>query len=140
MKLVFGVWLIAAGLTGIAASQEPAKQVMQQGMAVKMPVASAAVAMPAADEGDATVITLTADGKLFLGVQPVTVDALAGVPTSTVYVKADARAAVQQLLTVLDALQGHSVVLLTAPTAKMGAGKITPPYGVRLAVGGKGAE
>jgi|SRR5271157_3096513 len=137
MKFVLEVCLIAAGMTGMVAAQEPAQPALQQGISVKMATASEAVAMPAADAEDATVITLTAEGKLFLGVQPVTADALARVTASTVYVKADARVPFQQVLTVLNGLHGHSVVLLTAATAKPIPGKITPPYGVRLTVGGK---
>lgn len=40
------------------------------------------------------------------------------------------------MLTVLEALQGHSLALLTAPTAKPEAGKIAP-YGVVVTVGGR---
>jgi biopolymer transport protein ExbD/TolR len=137
MKSLLGVCLIAAGIIGLGVAQDPTKPVLQEGISVKMPVASDAVAMPAADAEDATVITVTAEGKIFLGLQPVEVDALARVPASTVYVKADARAPYQQVLMVLDELQGHSVVLLTAPGVRTEAGKITPPYGVRVAVGGK---
>jgi hypothetical protein len=140
MKVVLGVCLIAAGMTGIVVAQDPTKPVLRQGISVEMPVASEAVATPAADEVDATVITLTAEGTLFLGLQRVKIDALARVPASTVYVKADARAPYEQVLTVLDALHGHSIVLLTAPTVKTVSGKISPPYGVRLVMGGKGSD
>jgi hypothetical protein len=140
MKFVLGVCLIAAGMTGMAAAQDPTTPLLRQGISVEMPVAREAVAMPAADEVDATVITLTAEGKLFLGLQPVKIDALARVPASTVYVKADARAPYEKVLTVLDALHGHSIVLLTSPTVKAAPGKISPPYGVRLAMGDKGSD
>ena len=140
MKFVLGVCLIVAGMISTVAAQDPTKPVLRQGISVKMPVASEAVAMPAADAEDATVITLTAEGKLFFGVQPVNADSLVRVTASTVYVKADARAPYQQVLTVLNALHGHSVVLLTAPTVKAEAGQITLPYGVGVAMGGKGAE
>ena len=140
MKFVLGVCLIAAGMTGMVVAQDPTTPVLRQGISVEMPVASEAMAMPAADEVGATVITLTAGGKLFLGLQGVKIDALARVPASTVYVKADARVPYQQVLTVLDALHGHSMVLLTAPTGKTEPGKISPPYGVRLALGGKGSD
>ena len=140
MKFVLGVCLIAAGMTGMVVAQDPTKPVLRQGISVEMPVASEAVAMPAADEVDATVITLTAEGELFLGLQRVKIDALARVPASTVYVKADARAPYEQVLTVLDALHDHSIVLLTAPTVKTVSGKTSPPYGVRLAMGGKESD
>jgi|SRR5271165_3764289 len=137
MKSLLGVCLIAAGMIGMVATEVAAKAVLQQGISVKMPVASEAAAMPAADEAGATIVIVTAEGKLYLVTEPVTADALARMTASTVYVKADARAPYQQVLTVLNALHGRSVVLLTAPTVKTEHGKITPPYGVRLAVGGK---
>ena len=136
MKFVLEVCLTVAGMTALVVAQNSTKPALRQGISVEMPVASDAAAMPAADAEDATVITVTAEGKIFLGLQPVEVDALARVPASTVYVKAEARAAYQKVLTVLDELHGHSVILLTAPTAKAELGKTTPPYGVKLAVGG----
>ena len=140
MKFVLGVCLIAAGMSSVVGAQDPTKPVLRPGISVKLPVASQAVAIPAADAEDATVITVTADGKLFLGLQPVKLDALARVTASIVYVKADARAPYQQVLTVLNALRGHSIVLLTAPTVKTEPGKLTPPYGVGVTVGGKGSD
>jgi len=131
MKSILEVCLIALGMVGIVTAQDPTKPVLREGISVQMPVLSEAVAIPAADELDATVVTVNAEGKLFVGVQPVELQALAGLLAQTVYVKADARVPYQQVLTVLDALHGHSVVLLTAPTTKVAPGEITPPYGVR---------
>jgi hypothetical protein len=55
---------------------------------------------------------------------------------ATVYVKADARAQYQSVLSVLDALQGKRVALLTAAPANVEKrGNITPPYGVTVAFG-----
>ena len=140
MKFVLGVCLIAAGMTGMVVAQDPTKPVLRQGISVEMPVASEAAAMPAADEVSATVVTVTEEGTVLLGSQPVEVNALARVPASTVYLKADARAPFQKVLTVLDALHGRSIVLLTAPTVRGAPGKISPPYGVRLAMGGKASD
>ena len=138
MKLVLEVCLIAAGLKGMVTGQDATKPMLRPGLPVQLAVAREAVPMPAADQFDAMVITVTADGNLLLGTQPVKVGALASITASTVYVKADARAPYQQVLTVLDALHGHSMVLLTAATAKPELGRILPPYGMKLAVGGKG--
>ena len=136
MRFAFSVCLIALGMTNVLAAQDPTKPVLRQGIPVQMPVASRAVALPAADEEDATVITVTVEGKLFLGVRPVDLNALANLPAPTVYLKADARAPLQQVLSVLNALSEHSLVLLTAPTAKPASGKITSPYGIRLTLEG----
>jgi hypothetical protein len=140
MKFVLGVCLIAVGMTAVAVAQDPTKPVLKQGISVEMPMASEAVAMPAADQLGATVITVTADGEVFLGMQSVAVDALARVPASTVYVKADARASYQQVLTVLEALRSHPVVLLTAPTVRTEPGAIAPPFGVSVALGNKESD
>ena len=56
-------------------------------------------------------------------------------PGTTVYVKADARAPYQSVLTVVNALRGHSLVLLTAPAVKAEAGKIATPNGLEVAIG-----
>jgi len=140
MKNILGVCLIAAGMSGVMAAQNATKRVLREGIPVTMSVASEAVAMPAADETAATVITVTAEGSVFLGVQAVELNALAEVPASTVYLKADARAPFQQVLTVLEAFHGHSVVLLTTAPAKPEPGKITVPYGVPVALGSKGSD
>jgi biopolymer transport protein ExbD len=100
-----------------------------------MPFSSQAVEMPAADEENATVVSVTADGKLFLGTRPVELTTLSNLHERIVYLKADARATCQTVLTVLDALRGRSVVLLTAPTPNVPKETITPPYGLKFSVG-----
>ena len=122
MKSILEVCLLSAGVIGIAAAQDPTKPVLREGISVQMPALSEAVAIPAAEELDTTVVTVTAEGRLFVGVQPVELKALAGLPAQTVYVKADARVPYQQVLTVLDTLHEHTVVLLTAPTTKVALG------------------
>ncbi len=137
MKAVIQVCLLTVALTCITGAQESPKPPLRRGIHVNMPVASHAVEMPAADEKDATVLGITADGKLFLGAEPVEISALSSLKEGPVYLKADARAPYQKILTVLDALQGRSVVLLTAPAAKPESGKVVPPYGLKLAVAGQ---
>jgi biopolymer transport protein ExbD len=136
MKSVLEVCLIAFIMTFLAAAQEPAKPPLRQGISVQMPVANHLVEMPAADEQGATVVTVTANGKVFLGVQPVEVSALSGANQRTTYLKVDARAPYQRVLTVLDALRGHPIVLLAAPASEpSGTQKIVPPYGMKVTVG-----
>jgi len=67
MKLMLGVCLIGASLAGVVRAQDPTKPVLRRGISVQMPAASEAVAMPAADEEDAIVVTVTAEGELFVG-------------------------------------------------------------------------
>lgn len=135
MKRVLEVCLIAFALACIMAAQDPAKPMRRPGISVKMPVASHAVEIPEADNLDAAVVSVKADGKIFLGLDPVDVTALRKLNAGEVYVKADARAPYQTVLTVLDALQGHPVALLTAPTTNAPKHTIMPPYGVKLTVG-----
>ncbi len=140
MKPVVKTCLVAIAMTCAALAQEAAKPPLRQGIHVEMAAATHAVPMPAADEKDATVVGITADGKVFVGVRPAEINALSALNEKTVYVKADARAQYQKVLAVLDALRGKSVVLLTAPAAQVAKaekGKVVPPYGVKVTVGGE---
>jgi biopolymer transport protein ExbD len=99
-----------------------------------MPVAAHAVEMRAADELDALVVAITAEGKVYNGITPSEPEALSAITAGTVFVKADARAPFQKVLAVLDALKGKSVVLLSAPPSQAAKGGTTAPYGIRLTV------
>jgi biopolymer transport protein ExbD len=57
---------------------------------------------------------MTADGRVFVGVEPTEPAALSRLSAKTVYVKADIRPPYQKVFAVLDALHGKSVVLLSA--------------------------
>jgi biopolymer transport protein ExbD len=133
MKAV-NLLLLGAILIGAAGAQDPAKPMLRKGVSVQMPTADHAVEMRAADEENATVVAITAEGKLYLGIQPTEPGALSSLPASTVYVKADSRAPFQKVIAVLDALRGKSVVLLAAPPKSPAKGNITPPYGIQLTV------
>jgi biopolymer transport protein ExbD len=99
-----------------------------------MPSASHAVEMRAADEPNAKVVAVAADGKVFVGTKVTEPGALSNLSDETIYLKADSRAPYQKVLTVLDALRGKSVVLLTAPPENALKQGIVPPYGVKLSV------
>jgi biopolymer transport protein ExbD len=135
MKRVLEVCFIAFVLSCVARAQDPTKPMLRPGITVKMPFSSQAVEMPAADKEDVKVVSITAAGKLFLGLQPVELNALSSLNDKIVYVKADARATYQRVLAVLDALRGRQVVLLTAPTSKIPKDTIMTPYGLKLKVG-----
>lgn len=126
---LLGSLLIAAA--GALYSQNPA---LKQGIAVEMPVAGHAVEMRDADEQTATVIAMTADGRVFVGATPTEPAALSRLSDSTVYLKADVRAPYQKVLAVLDALRGKSVVLLSAPPENAASRGYAPPYGTKLIV------
>src|SRR6266699_1932354 len=132
MKLLIGTCLVGSILLTAASALYSQKPVLKQGISVEMPVAGHAVEMRAADEQNAAVIAMTADGRVFVGVEPTEPAALSRLTERTVYVKADVQAPYQKVLAVLDALRGKSVVLLSAPPENAGRRGYVPPYGTRL--------
>lgn len=137
MKTVIALCLFAFSVAPLAAVQSVATPALRSGIAVKMPVANHAVAVPAADQQDATVVSITSDGRVFIAGRSVQTSALSSLHEGTVYVKADARVPYQRVLTVLDALHGRPVVLLAAPVSNGSREKIVPPYGVKVMLGGQ---
>ena len=138
MKSTLGMCFLAMLTASLAvAQQDPTKPTLRKGISVQMPVSSQATEMREADEEDATVIAITAEGNLFVGIQPVQLSGLSQLNAPTVYVKADARVPYQRVLTVLDALRGHSVVLLTSSPSSGHSSQITWPYGVKVMLAGQ---
>jgi biopolymer transport protein ExbD len=133
MKSVNRAYWIGAILICGAAAQD-AQKVLTKGVSVQMAVASHAVEMRAADEPNANVVAITAQGKVYDGVNATEPGALSNLSGGTVYVKADARAPYQTVLAVLDALRGKSVVLLTAPPENAAKQGMVAPYGMKLTV------
>ena len=134
MKAVIEVCVVGAILICTAGAQAPVKPALRKGVSVQMPVADHAVEMRAADEQNATVVAITADGRLFAGITPTAPSALSSLVSKTVYVKADSRVPFQKVLAVLDALRGKSVVLLAAPPTNAARGEVAPPFGIKLTV------
>jgi hypothetical protein len=99
MKWLMEVCVFGSILICMASAQEPPKPALQKGVSVQMPVANHAVEMRAADEPNATVIAITAGGKVFAGAEPVELGRLSKLSTETVYVKADSRVPFQTVLT-----------------------------------------
>ena len=99
---------------------------LQPGVSVQLPVTGNAVAVPKADDQDALVVALTADGATYLGVDRVATSALADrVKTllsarsdKTLYVKADARVPYARVVEIMDAVRNSGVDLLTFLTAQ----------------------
>ena len=134
MKSLIEVCVVGSILICVAGAQESPKPALRKGVSVHMPVAAHAVEMRAADEPDATVVAITADGKMFAGIEPTDPGALSGLSANTVYVKADSRVPFQTVIAVLDALRGKSVVLLAASPARAEPGKTVSPYGIKLII------
>jgi biopolymer transport protein ExbD len=99
---------------------------LQAGVSVQLPVTGTAVAVPKADNQDALVVALTADGATYLGVNRVTASALTGrVKTllsarsdKTLYIKADARVPYARVVEIIDAVHNSGVDALTFLTAQ----------------------
>ncbi len=134
VKSVVRVCLPGLILASVAGGQDSPKPALRPGVSVQMAVASHAVEMRAADEQDATVIAITANGRVYVGVTPTELNALGNLSAAAVYEKPDARVQYQKVLAVLDALHGRQVVLLTAPPEKIEKGTYIPPYGIKLTV------
>ena len=132
MKYKTVVCLFVLSVIGIAVAQDTARPRPHPGISVQMPAAAHAVEVPAADREDATVVSITSDGKLFLGTKPVDLVALDTLAPGTVYLKADARVPYQKILSTLDALRNRPVVLLAAPNTPAKRDGIVPPYGLKL--------
>ena len=142
MKHLLFVCLIAFALTNAALAQAP---VNTEGVSVQMAASNNAVPFPAADQPDAWVITITADGRLLFGVKPVSEASLAEEMKTTprnraarIYIKADARApfrAVEQALRAAHEVFFESAVLLTEQTQPGAEGPIVPPQGLEVRLG-----
>ena len=85
-------------------------QQLRQGVTVQMAHTASAVPYPAADDDDAWIVVVTADGDLYFGVKPVTPDQLLEEMKATprqrdtkLYIKADARAPFANVVRVLQA-------------------------------------
>ena len=134
MKTMIELCFVGAILIGAAGSQESARPPLRKGVSVQMPVAAHAVEVRAADQPDSTVVAITAAGKIYSGIEPVEPDALSSLTAATVYVKADSRVPFQMVLTLLDALRGKQVVLLSASPAKSESAGFVWPYGIKVNV------
>jgi len=123
-------------------AQTPA---LRKGVSVQMAVTNNAAPIPAADDNDAWVVTVTADGKLYFGAKRVSADGLAEEMRihprrreQNLYIKADARvqfASVRKVLEISRTSFFEAPVLLTSQPAQPGPGAVVPPKGMEVLVG-----
>lgn len=138
---VWSVALLALVATMSAAPQSSA-QAMQKGISVELARTSSAVPVPDADNQEALIIAVTDSGGLYLGIDPVTPEALAeklkgrqSQHTQTLYIKADARAPYASVVKVLDAAHAARVLcvtLLTTQPKTTQAGMMVSPEGIEM--------
>jgi biopolymer transport protein ExbD len=101
---------------------------LRRGVSVQQPVTSNAVAVPNADQPDALVVALTADGGVYFRVDRLSVPALAdrvrGILSTrnekTLYIKADARVSYAHLVEVIDAVWKSGIEGFNAPYGPTG--------------------
>jgi biopolymer transport protein TolR len=137
LELCMVAALLAASLPSLHA------QTPQKGISVELPVTHNAVPVPDADNEDSLIVSITSDGSLYFGIDPVHVpelaqkirERLANRPNSTFYIKADARTAYTPVVQVLLAVRRAGVdspVFLTAQTDSSEPGALVPPKGLKV--------
>ena len=125
-------------------------QQLQKGISVEMAPSHNAQPVPAADNLNAWIVTVTADGQLWFGTNPVTRDDLVAEMIRTprnrdqnLYIKADARAPYAGVASVVKAahtVEFNSPVLLTAQPESHEPGTMVPPQGLEVWIGSGAAS
>lgn len=140
------VCLLASTLTTaavlLAVAQSPA---LQRGINVQMAVTNNAAPEPDADNQDAWIVAITADGSVYFGVDSITpsdlADKMKTLPRrrdQKLYIKADVRAPLDIVRSVLAAAHEvgfHAAVLLTSQTESPAPGVMVPPKGLEVQIG-----
>lgn len=113
----------------LALAQPP---VPTAGVSVQMAPSQYAQPLPQADQPSAVVVALTASGKLYLGIQPITPAELPRV--KSLFFKADARAPYSRIVEVLDTLRhnGVTTVFLLTDQKDPAPGVYVQPKGIEL--------
>jgi biopolymer transport protein ExbD len=134
----------AAVLTAILFAASANAQQLQRGISVEMATARNASPMPAADEDDAWVVAVTADGSIYFGTDkmsgPELTDTIRTMPHKRdqhLFIKADARATFASLKPVLGAARDcyfKTPVLLTSQPVPAPPGTIVPAKGFEVMV------
>jgi biopolymer transport protein ExbD len=141
-------FVAAAAIVGVAAQMSvrsqnsPETPAMQKGISVQMAVSNFAAPMPAADDSDAWIVTVTNDGRMFFGVDPVSAENLADEMKrhprdrkQMLYIKSDARASFSEVERVVEAASDagfEAPILLTSQAETSRPGVIVPPEGLEV--------
>jgi biopolymer transport protein ExbD len=142
LEVCLVAFTFATNLTPVSHAQSPA---LQKGISVQMPQTSNAVPVPEADDREAWIITVSADGSMHFGTDPVTAASLADEMKSRprdraaqLYIKADARVPFAQVEKVLEAASVdffQNAVLLTSQREASSPGTPVPPKGLEVLIG-----
>ena len=143
MNYLLSVCLVAltfaTNVTPCASAQSPA---MRQGVSVQMAKTANATPMPDADNHDAWIVAVAADGGIYFGMDPVDPEGLASEMKrrprnreQKLYIKADARASfgfVEKVLNAAKRDRFESAVLLTNQNETPALGKLVAPKGLEV--------
>lgn len=145
MKSLLFVSLLVLATFNVTLSSNAQTPAMQQGVSVQMAITNNAQPVPAADDQDAWVIAVSADGKLFFGVQRETSGGLLEQMKinprrrdQNVYIKADARSPFGDVKKALQAARVggfDSPVLLTMQREAVQPGVVGFPKGLPVLLG-----
>jgi biopolymer transport protein ExbD len=147
MKHLFEVCLVAftltASITPLAAAQSPTEKPMQKGISVELAVTSNATPVPDVDKDDSLIVTVTAAGRLYCGIDPTTPSrlpseirhAISNRKNKTLYIKVDASAPYSSVVGVLDAARIAGVRALVLMTAQQNSSNPATPEGFQLSLG-----
>jgi biopolymer transport protein ExbD len=147
MKYLLEVCLVAftltTSITPYSAAQSPAAKPLQKGISVELAVTTSAAPVPDADQDDSLIMTVTAAGRLYYGINPTNPSALPGEirrgisnrKNKTLYIKADARAPYDRVVGVLDAARAAGVKSLVLLTAQQTSSNPGTPEGISLSLG-----
>jgi biopolymer transport protein ExbD len=147
MKCLLSVCLaVAAGVATHAINDVAQTPAPRKGISVQMAVTGNATPMPEADNADAWIVSIPADGQLYFGIDPVTPQELRKQlirhPRNTgqkLYIKADAQAPYGSLQKVLDAAgnaEFATPVLLVNQQGSVQPGTMVPPKGLEVLIDG----
>lgn len=141
MKHVLEVCLIALTTGTLVASAAAQSPPIKKGISVELVPTHNASPMPNADREDAFIVSVTANGSLYLGVSPITLTELADKVRSTpfrrdqaIYIKADARSPYAAVLPVLEATRSGGLIpqILLTSQPRSTQLPIVPPQGLEV--------
>jgi biopolymer transport protein ExbD len=116
---------------------------LQAGISVEMPITKSAIPMPDADREDALIVTVTSDGRMYLGINPRDLSVLAtelqaavrSAKAKTLYLKADGRAPYATVAKIVDTATAAGIettVLLTSQPIPSIPEGLFPPQGFTI--------
>jgi biopolymer transport protein ExbD len=142
MKCSPYVSLLVVTILAIGWEAKPQTPALQKGVSVQMAVTNNAQPVPAADEMDAWVVAVTADGRLFFGANQETAEGLLErmkvnprKRDQNLYIKADARAPFSTVKKALYAAREgrfENPVLLTTQHESVQPGTVATPRGIAV--------